>query len=230
MDHQFRNAAFGGFNKKDVLDYLELMSQENAQQLQNLQQQLDQAQTQCSQLSDRNVGQAARVEWLQGENQRLEQESAQLRAQLEQANEQSDALRAQLAQAQAAQKSLQEQVDKLQPDAAAYAAVKDRAAGVELDAHRRAQHVLDEAQDQAQQLRRQMEQWLQKVQREYDALRTEVDSTVSHAANQLEKAGASLQKVSALMDQQDMALEALAQAYTNSDQPKVSAPMPIPEE
>ena len=77
---------------------------------------------------------------------------------------------------------------RLEPDAAAYAAVKDRSAGVELEAHRRAQGVLDQANSQARHLRQQMEQWMTRVGREYDALRTEVEATISHAADQLDKA------------------------------------------
>ena len=30
MDHPFRSAAFGGFNRQDVLDYLEKTAAENA--------------------------------------------------------------------------------------------------------------------------------------------------------------------------------------------------------
>ena len=35
MDHPFRSAALGGFNRQDVLDYLEKMSAENAQRQQD---------------------------------------------------------------------------------------------------------------------------------------------------------------------------------------------------
>ena len=48
---------------------------------------------------------------------------------------------------------------------------------VELEAHCRAQNVLNEADGQARELRRGMEQWLGRVQLEYDALRSEVEST-----------------------------------------------------
>ena len=81
----------------------------------------------------------------------------------------------------------------------AYTAVKERAAGVELEAHCRAQNVLNEADGQARELRRGMEQWLGRVQLEYDALRSEVESTVSHAADQLEKAGKCLEQVNACL-------------------------------
>ena len=43
MDHPFRSAAFGGFNRQDVLTYLENLSREEQQQREALQQELDQA-------------------------------------------------------------------------------------------------------------------------------------------------------------------------------------------
>ena len=42
MDHPFRGAAFGGFNRQDVLTYLENTARETAQQRQALEQQLEQ--------------------------------------------------------------------------------------------------------------------------------------------------------------------------------------------
>ena len=125
--------------------------------------------------------------------------------------------------------ALREQVARLEPDAAAYAAVKDRSAGVELEAHCRAQNVLNEADRQARELRRGMEQWLGRVQVEYDALRSEVESTVSHAADQLEKAGKCLEQMTALLADQDVALEELSRAYDSTDREKVPAPMPLTE-
>ena len=118
---------------------------------------------------------------------------------------------------------------ELEPGAAAYTAVKERAAGVELEAHCRAQNVLNEADRQARELRRGMEQWLGRVQVEYDALRSEVESTVSHAADQLEKAGKCLEQMTALLADQDVALEELSRAYDSTDREKVPAPMPLTE-
>lgn len=70
---------------------------------------------------------------------------------------------------------------------------------------------------------------MQRVEQEYDVLRTQVESTVSHAADQLDKAGAALKEVGVLLEAQDVALDSLAQAYADSDLTKVKAPMPIPE-
>ena len=68
-----------------------------------------------------------------------------------------------------------------------------------------------------------------RVQLEYDALRSEVESTVSHAADQLEKAGKCLEQVNALLADQDVALEELSRAYDSTDREKVPAPMPLTE-
>ena len=198
MDHQFRNAVFGGFNRQDVLDYLETLARENAQKRQELEQ---------------SIG-------------RAEGERDELCAQKQALEEQKRALEESRREAEA----LREQVARLEPDAAAYAAVKDRSAGVELEAHRRAQGVLDQANSQARHLRQQMEQWMTRVGREYDALRTEVEATISHAADQLDKAGKCLEQVSALLSDQDVALEELSRAYDSTAPDKVPAPVPLEEE
>ena len=230
MDHQFRNAAFGGFNKQDVLDYLEQTSRENSQQIQTLQEQLAQAQERCRQLEQEKGQQAGQLEQLRQENQQLQQQGAQLQGELDDSRAQNSQLRTQLTQSQASCQALQEQVNKLLPDATAYAAVKERSAGVELEAHRRAQGVLDQAQAEAQQLHSQMEQWLARVEREYGDLRSQVDATVSHAAGELEKVAVLLGQITQCLSQQDAALEQLEKAYSERGPVKVPAPMPIPEE
>ena len=230
MDHPFRSSMFGGFNRQDVLDYLESTAKTAAEQQQGLQLQLDEVrQTE----SDQTIELAAR----QGRIFRLEQENQQLLSQVEQLNLSLSALQAEnsknaaaLTEARREVEELKAKVTALEPDAMAYSAVKERTAGVELEAHRRAQNIQAEAEQQAKQLRRQMEQWVARVEREYAALRSQVESTVAHAADQLSRAGESLDQVNALMNQQEVELEELVQAYASADPNKVEAPMPIPEQ
>ena len=153
----------------------------------------------------------------------------QVKAVLEASREREEAQSRELEELRRERDSLRRRVAELEPGAAAYTAVKERAAGVELEAHCRAQNVLNEADGQARELRRGMEQWLGRVQVEYDALRSEVESTVSHAADQLEKAGKCLEQVTALLADQDVALEELSRAYDSTDREKVPAPMPLTE-
>ena len=209
MDHPFRSAAFGGFNRQDVLDYLEKTAAENARKQQELQRRLEEAEEDRRKLASQESDQEERVTILN-----RDREEAQSR-ELEELRRERDSLRRRVAE--------------LEPGAAAYTAVKERAAGVELEAHCRAQNVLNEADRQARELRRGMEQWLGRVQVEYDALRSEVESTVSHAADQLEKAGKCLEQMTALLADQDVALEELSRAYDSTDREKVPAPMPLTE-
>ena len=208
MDHPFRSAAFGGFNRQDVLDYLEKTAAENARKQQELQRRLEEAEEDRRKLASQESDQEERVTILNRDRESLSRELEELRRERD---------------------SLRRRVAELEPGAAAYTAVKERAAGVELEAHCRAQNVLNEADRQARELRRGMEQWLGRVQVEYDALRSEVESTVSHAADQLEKAGKCLEQMTALLADQDVALEELSRAYDSTDREKVPAPMPLTE-
>ena len=101
---------------------------------------------------------------------------------------------------------------------------------MELEAHRRAQAIQAKAEEDAQKARRQVEQWLKRMGREYDALCTQVETTVSHAASELEKAGAGLERLNELMSGQGTALEGVRRAYDETNLGRPEAPMPIDEE
>ena len=182
MDHPFRSAMFGGFNRQDVLEYLENSAQQAAQQQQELQAQLDQAR---QELTDRQSQESDGQEQLE----KAQQEAEALQSQLDQANadltisrETVSRLSEELEQARQELQTWKDKAAALEPDAQAYAALKERAAGLELDAHRRAQLVQDQAEGQVRQLHEQMAQWSNQVRLEYEALRAEVESTVTHAA------------------------------------------------
>ena len=180
-------------------------------------------------LASQESDQEERVTILNRDRESLSQQLEQVKAVLEASREREEAQSRELEELRRERDSLRRRVAELEPGAAAYTAVKERAAGVELEAHCRAQNVLNEADGQARELRRGMEQWLGRVQLEYDALRSEVESTVSHAADQLEKAGKCLEQVNALLADQDVALEELSRAYDSTDREKVPAPMPLTE-
>ena len=213
MDHPFRSAAFGGFNRQDVLNYLENAAREAAQRQADLEKKLDEAQELASRQDARLAEQA-------GQLSRLEEENQELRVQLEQANRALSSSQSQCSRhsgdLEAARRELEElkrRMTELEPDAAAYAAVKDRTAGMELEAHRRAQSIQDEAERQARELRRRTEQWLSQLGQAYGALQCEVESTVSHAADRLDRAGRLLSQVTELLERQDEAWERLKRDY-----------------
>ncbi len=200
MDNRFRSAAFGGFNRQDVMDYLERSAKEHDQQMEGLRAQLEQAQQEAAQMH-------SQLSQAQEQAQQAKNELERNTAERQSAQEQSDLL----AQTQEELTRLRGRIAQLEPDAAAYAAIKERTAGIELEAHRRAQAIVDEAQAQAEQLRREQAQWLERVERDYYDLRAQVGTTVTQAASELERVRQGLDNISLCMNNQHSALERLMQ-------------------
>lgn len=226
MDSQFRNAAFGGFNRQDVMEYLERTSKEHNEALAQLRSQLEQVQQEMSE-------QNAKQELLQGQVQRLTeardaavQETEQEKSARLDAEQQVQEREARLARLENELRILRGTVEQLKPDAEAYAAVKERTAGVELEAHRRAQKIVDEAREEAARMHRQMEQWLGRFGREYEELCGQVDATVAHAAGELDKVRMSLDRISQCVGHQEEALVGMARVM-EQDPAKVPAPLPL---
>ena len=79
-----------------------------------------------------------------------------------------------LADTEAQLKESEEKLAKAGPAAAAYEKVKDRTAGIELEAHCRAQAVQAEAEERIRKTRAEVEQWLNRVQGNYGRLRADM--------------------------------------------------------
>ena len=205
MDNRFRSAAFGGFNRQDVMDYLERSVKEHNQALEQANAQLTEARSQADQLRE----QAAQAQ----EEARQAKEALERAVADEQtAREQSDLLDA----LRAENEQLRSRADRAQADAEAYAAIKERTASIELEAHRRAQAIVDEAQAQAEQVRRELGQWRERVERDYYGLRAQVGPTVTQASSELERVRQGLDNISLCMNDQHSALERLMQTAKNS--------------
>ena len=236
MEHPFRSAAIGGFNKQDVLDFLEAQAKQTAQAQQELQGRLEESERQGESLR-RELDEANRqLEAVRRALEEAGQAREELAGQLEWANEaasgsrqEASRLAGELEQARRERDEMRAQRDAVWPDAQAYIELKERTAGVELEAHRRAQAIQAKAEEDAQKARRQVEQWLKRMGREYDALCTQVETTVSHAASELEKAGAGLERLNELMSGQGTALEGVRRAYDETNLGRPEAPMPIDE-
>ena len=230
MDHPFRNAALGGFNRQDVLDYLEKTAAENTQKQQELEKQLEKQNQELEQLRSRVSELEERKAIFQRERESLSRELEQTKTVLQDSRTREKAQGEELEQLRRERDSLRARVAALEPDAAASAAVKDRTAGMELQAHCRAHAVQEQAEQQARQVRRVMEQWLRQMQGQYDELRSQVEATVSHAADELGKAGKCLDQVNQLLGDQEVALEGIIQDYHETNPDQVPAPVPLKED
>ena len=181
VTQRFRG-ALAGFNRRDVTRYIEQSAAAHSRQVAGLEERLDQA--------ERERDNALReLDGLRSERGDLAAEEARVRASLEESTRTLAKLRGELTQtetklgvARAELERLQAKVAQLAPMAERYEQLKDRVATVELDAHRKAQATLDEAQGQADALRAEARQWLGRTLEEYDGLRAAMDDLFRKAS------------------------------------------------
>lgn len=167
--HKFRS-ALGGFNRRDVLNYIETAEIAHAKQLEEMQKKLDAAEAGRETLE-------AEMNGLRSEKGSVAAEEARVRASLEESAATLSRVRGELSQAEtklAVAKNelsrLQSQVAQLEPLAKSYEELKDRVATVELDAHKKAQTTIDEANAQAENTRQEVRQWLTGLLGQYERL------------------------------------------------------------
>ncbi len=173
--------ALGGFNRRDVQEYLEQTAAAHRQELAQLQERLELAEERSAELE-------AALSGAESEKSGAAAEEAKVRASLETSTRTLSKLRGELSQTESklvvAKKELerlQAQVGTLEPMAASYAKLKDRVATVELDAHRKAQDTVDEAQAEAERIRTDTQLWLDGVLEQYGKLRRGMDTLLEQA-------------------------------------------------
>ena len=216
---QFRTATFGGFQKQDVLSYIESSNQAHVEKLEQLQRERDELAREKEELAAqaeqalKNL--SARLAQVRKEAEALRTGADDQKAKLEQAA-------AQLAQANA-------RLAQAEPAAAAYAQIKDRTAGIELEAHCRAQEVQQAAEEKVQRAHTEVSQWLHKVQAGYDLLRSDMEGAVSRATQELDKLHQMVEQLSSHFDSQDEHLHKLTQDCMSEFAPPAPEPLPLNE-
>ncbi|MBR2490093.1 MAG: hypothetical protein IKB65_01235 [Ruminiclostridium sp.] len=172
---QFRGAAFGGFHRQDVLDYLEKLSIERKE--------------------EREVWEAEKAGLLSAlEEARSARAMAENRLLLleERAGETTETLKAlaemeaQLTQAKAEAEELRRQVVRLTPEAQSWQRIKDTAGDIEVAAHERAQITIQDAQARAAEIRAEVIRWVLEVQAKCDTLQEDIRTSIRGAVNQLD--------------------------------------------
>lgn len=172
--HKFRSAMMGGFNRQDVMEYIEKAAQEQRTKLEAMTKELEQARQEKAALT-------AELEGLRAQSGSWADQEEQSRASLEESThavellrEDLRLLREQLAGADEELAGLRERVRQLEPVARQYEALKDHIATVELDAHRKAQSTVEETRAWANGVRRDAAQWVAALSGSYELLREEV--------------------------------------------------------
>ena len=186
-EHTFRTAVVGGFNRQDVLNYIEATVRESRERTAALQKELQELREERAKLRQ--------VETLRKETEKLRKtgtdqgtELGQVQAELAREQEACAALRKEL-------DGYKDQCAKWEGGAKAYDDLKDRTATIELEARQRARAIESAAEEKAKKLRTEAEQILYKVQAGYGRLRGDVDATITHASGELGRVDKALEQV-----------------------------------
>lgn len=173
--------SLGGFNRRDVLAYIEQISIAHRREVNELKKELNRCESERQELANTLSG-------LESEKGCVAAEEARVRASLEESTAVLARLRGELKEteeqltvARTELDSLRSAVKDLAPMAKSYEELKDRVATVELDAHRAAQATLDDAKAQADQLRQETRLWVDDIMNRYNVIREAVDEVLGHA-------------------------------------------------
>lgn len=218
---QFRSAAFGGFHRQDVLDYIAELDQEHQTQLNKLKAQLKEKEEETGVLRIRQEDALADKARAEQELQTLKEEMAALREELERAQTEGARLKeelsgrdAQMEQTREEVKTLRDRMNELEPHAAAWSHLRDTAGNIEVAAHERAQVVIQEAKAQAAELQAASLRSVLDIQERCDSVQRELNNAIVAAETELDTArrafARSLNDVSAIQEN----LSALVSAAT----------------
>ena len=198
-NYAFKSVAFGGFDKQDVIHYIEQTAKEAAAAQERLQKEKEDLQAEADSLR-------TQVRELQT---RLETETA-LREQERTARQGLEAFKPEA-------ERLAAELERLRPEAEAYAQFRDRVGDIECDAHKRAAEL--EASTTAR-LRRTVELF----RAQYVTLMSSFESTASHVTAELRKVEVNLSQLPRAMDQAGTELNELAALLDRSTKKEEKEP------
>ena len=194
-NYPIKSVAFGGFDKQDVIRYIEQTAEQAAAAQKALQEENDS---------------------LRAEADTLRQETASLRAKLEEAAARQAQLQDELSRESAARLELEklkpleaevsrlkQEADALRPDAEAYAQFRERIGAIECEARKRAADL--EAATVGQ-----LQQTVDLFRAKYQTLMSTFETTASHVNSELRKVEVNLTQLPRAMDQSGTELNELA--------------------
>ena len=200
-NYPIKSVTFGGFDKQDVVNYIQQAAQQAQQQQSSLQSENDRLREQVESLSRELSSLRSQLESLTAENRQLQQ----VHAQNQETAKELERLR-----------PLAQEAERLRPDAEAYVQLRDRIGAIECDARKRADDLQCSV---TEQLRKVVDQFRE----QYQTLTYHFASTASHVNTELRKVEVSLTQLPHALDQSGVELNELAarleQSLKEKDKP-----------
>ena len=183
-NYPIKSVTFGGFDKQDVIRYIE----QTAAAQQTLQTENENLRNQVADLSAELSALRAQISSLSAERDHLQETLSQESA----SRQQLEAL-----------KPLEDEVARLRPDAEAYAQFRERIGAIECEARKRAA-------DLEQATINQLQKTVDLFREQYQTLMSTFESTASHVTGELRKVEVNLTQLPRAMDQAGTELNELA--------------------
>ena len=196
-NYPIKSVTFGGFDKQDVIRYIEQVSA--AQKA--LQEENDSLRVEADTLRQETVSLRAKLEEAAAQQTQLQEELSQehtARLELEQ-----------LKPLEAEVRRLQQETDALRPDAEAYAQFRERIGAIECEARKRAADLEAATLEQLQQT-------VDLFRAQYQVLMSTFETTASHVNSELRKVEVNLTQLPRAMDQSGTELNELAARLEHS--------------
>lgn len=198
----FRSVAFGGFDKQDVIHYIEQSAREAAEIQERLQQEVDGLRSRVQVLEERASEGERRAREAENRCHGLEQRLQEEQSARQSAEQERDSLQ-----------GLAEEVLRLRPEAEAYAQFRERVGEIECEAHQRAA-----ALEHTTKLR--LRQAVDTFQAQYRAAMGTLEATSAHVNAELRKMEVTLSQLPRAMDRTGVDLKKLEQLLERSDEKK----------
>ena len=187
-NYPIKSVTFGGFDKQDVIRYIEQAAQQAAAAQQTLQTENEDLRKQVTDLSAELSALRTQVASLSAERDHLQETLSQESA----SRQQLETL-----------KPLEDEVARLRPDAEAYAQFRERIGAIECEARKRAA-------DLEQATINQLQKTVDLFREQYQTLMSTFESTASHVTGELRKVEVNLTQLPRAMDQAGTELNELA--------------------
>lgn len=187
----FKSVTFGGFDKQDVIHYIEKTAREAAEAQERLQRENEDLRQASRTLEEEAAALRSKLETLEAENTRLREELARestLRQGLEALRPETERLRS--------------QVESMRDDAESYARFRGQIGAIECEARQRAAGLEDEA---GARMRRLAEEF----QSQYQTLMSTFETTAAHVNSELRKIEVNLTQLPRAMDRSGVELKEL---------------------
>lgn len=196
----FKSVTFGGFDKQDVVNYIEKTTREAAEAQEKLQRENEDLRQASQTLGEEAAALRSKLETLEAENVRLREELAR-----------ETALRQELEALRPETERLRLQVESMRSDAESYARFRGQIGAIECEARQRAAGLEDETGARLRHL-------TEAFQSQYRTLMSTFETTAAHVNSELRKIEVNLTQLPRAMDRPGAELKELEALLEHRDE------------